>query len=109
MYGYSRTQSENQGVTGTGTTIIESIPVSSGNSAWFEYYIVNTSTNAARAGQVIAVWDGSSAAFTDVSTTDLNGDTTGLEFTVSVSGGDVRLVAVHSGSFTVKVNTRVVF
>jgi len=58
----------------------------------------------------MAVWDGSGAAFTDTSTTDLNGSTEGIAFTVTVSGGNVRLNAVvGAGTWTVKVGTRIIF
>jgi hypothetical protein len=58
----------------------------------------------------MTVWNGSAAAFTDTSTTDLNGSTEGISFTVTVSGGNVRLNAVVTvGVWTVKVGTRIIF
>jgi hypothetical protein len=63
-----------------------------------------------RAGFVMAVWDSSSATYTDVSTPDLNGSTLGLTFTVTVSAPNVLLKAnVTSGTWTVKVGTRIIF
>jgi hypothetical protein len=94
---------------GLGTNIVTTVPTTTGNSCHFEYYVVN-GTGSARTGVVMAVWNGSSAAFTDTSTTDLNGTTEGIAFTVTVSGGNVRLNAVvTTGVWTVKVGTRIIF
>jgi hypothetical protein len=93
----------------SGTVTIDEIPTNSGQTAQFDYVIVDGSGNA-RAGTVIAVWDNSTATYTDTSTTDLNGSTLGFEFIVDVSGGNARLRAVvTSGTWTVKVGTRVIF
>jgi hypothetical protein len=63
-----------------------------------------------RAGFVMSVWDSSTATYTDVSTPDLNGSTLGLYFTVIVSGSNVLLQAnATSGTWTVRVGTRIIF
>ena len=63
-----------------------------------------------RAGTVMAVWDTSGASFTDFSTTDLNGSTTGISFSVDVNSGNVRLRAViTTGTWSIKVGSRIIF
>jgi hypothetical protein len=94
---------------GTGTSTISTIPITSGNSAVYDYY-VSDSTNSRRAGTVIAVWDVSGSTFTEYSTPDLNGSTTGISFSTTISGGNILLqVVVTTGTWTVKVGTRVIF
>jgi hypothetical protein len=94
----------------TGTTIVTTIPTSSGCSANFDYCVTELSSGAMRSGTVKAVWNNSSAGYTDVSTTDIVSSTEGIEFTVDVNGGNVRLNAViTSGVWSVKVGTKVVF
>jgi hypothetical protein len=96
------------GSVSSNTTVI-TIPESSGNSGFFDYF-VSDGTNA-RAGTVIGVWVGSSAQYTDYSTPDIGvGGTTGISFTVSADGTTVSLIAVvTSGTWTVKVGSRVIF
>jgi hypothetical protein len=61
-------------------------------------------------GQVYAVWDTSSATFTDVSSPDLNGLTTGLKWDVSITLGFVELTArISSGTWDILVATRIIF
>ena len=109
VYGTERIQSDSASSIGVGSTEVSTIPTTSGNSGHFEYYVVNGS-GFARTGVVMAVWDNTSASFTDTSTTDLNGSTEGISFIVTVSGGDVRLTAVVTvGVWTVKVGTRIIF
>jgi hypothetical protein len=63
-----------------------------------------------RAGVVMAVWNGLIATYTDNSTPDLDGSTTALYFQVAISGSDVILVAnATSGTWTIKVGTRIIF
>jgi hypothetical protein len=95
------------GSVSSNTTLI-TIPESSGNSGFFDYY-VSDGTNS-RAGTVIAVWNGSNAQFTDYSTPDIGGSTTGISFTVTANGTNVSFSAsVSSGTWTVKVGSRIVF
>jgi hypothetical protein len=63
-----------------------------------------------RSGTVKAVWNSSTAGYTDFSTTDIVNSTLGIEFTVDVSGANVRLNAViTSGTWSVRVSTDVIF
>jgi hypothetical protein len=93
-------------VTTTGVTVA-SVAVSSGSSAHFEYLVIDGINY--RAGVVMCVWDGVTTAYTDTSTPDI-GITLPLTFSVSISGGNVNLIAnASSGSWTIKVGTRVIF
>jgi len=61
-------------------------------------------------GQIYAVWDGSSATHTDVSSPDLNGSTAGYIWKVQINGGFLELACnVTSGNWRVLVSTRIVF
>jgi hypothetical protein len=109
QYGDDFQRSENVDSLTTGTSVVSTIPTTSGCSANFDY-CVTESGGAMRSGTVKTVWNNSTAGYTDVSTTDIVGSTEGIEFTVDVSGGNVRLNAViTSGTWTVKVGTKVVF
>jgi hypothetical protein len=78
-----------------GTNTIYSIPTSAYTGAFYEYTLISTGTTGARAGQIMSIWSGSSINFTETSTTDI-GTTTGVTFTVAVSGNN----AVLSSSAT---------
>jgi fibronectin-binding autotransporter adhesin len=78
-----------------GTNTIYSIPTSAYTGAFYEYTLISTGTTGARAGQIMSIWSGTSANFTETSTTDI-GTTTGVTFTVAVSGNN----AVLSSSAT---------
>ena len=92
----------------TGVTI-SSIPTVSGSSAHFEYVVTNSS-GYTRAGIVMCVWDNTSTTFNDVSTPDLNGSTLGFSWNVIVSGSNLILRAnATSGTWTIKVGTRIIF
>jgi hypothetical protein len=96
------------GVT-VGSTVITSIPTVSGSSVDFDYF-VKEDGGAMRGGTVKAVWNISSAAYNDFSTTDIGGSTTGIEFVVDVSGSNVRLNAVVTvGTWTVQVGSKLIF
>ena len=61
-------------------------------------------------GQVLATWDNSGAAFTDVSSPDLNASTAGFVWKVGVAGGTVNLDAqISSGTWDILVSTRIIF
>jgi hypothetical protein len=65
-----------------------------------------------RSGTVMAVWNalGTAAGYTDYSTTDILGSTLGISFDVTATAPSVSLIAsVTSGTWTVKVGTRVIF
>jgi hypothetical protein len=58
----------------------------------------------------MATWDNSTTTWTEYSTPDLNGTTEGIDFRVGIVSGNVELVAVvTSGTWTVIVNTRIIF
>jgi hypothetical protein len=89
------------------TTLI-TIPSVSGNSAVFDYY-VSDGTNK-RAGTVMTTWDSTLTVYTEYSTPDLGGSTLGISFATSTDGTDVFLIAiVTSGTWTVKVGSRIMF
>jgi hypothetical protein len=91
------------------SAVIMTIPTANGTSAFFDYYVNNSSTGAYRAGTVMCVWSSSAVAYTDTSTPDLVASTAGIEFTVDISASNVRLNAViTAGTWKVKVGTRVI-
>ena len=109
LYGGQRVETQTTNSISSTGVIVASVNVISGSSAHFEYLIRGIGAQY-RAGVVMCVWDGTNTSFTDNSTPDLNGSTLGLNFTVSISGGNVNLLAnATSGTWTVKVGTRVIF
>jgi hypothetical protein len=109
VYGNQYIHSTGQTSISSGTTIITTIPTSSGSSVNFDYVIRNGS-GYMRAGIVMAVWDSSNASYTDYSTTDLNGSTVGFVWNVDVSSGVVRLKSVvTSGTWIINVGTKIIF
>jgi hypothetical protein len=109
IYGNQLIESQSgSSISSTGVTIA-SISKLTGSSAHFEYVITNGS-GYMRAGVVMSVWDITSATFNDFSTPDLNGSTLGFVFDVQISGSNVLLIAnVTSGTWSVKVGTRIIF
>jgi hypothetical protein len=94
----------------TSNTSVLTIPSTTGQSAYFEYIVYNSGTTSMRAGTILCVWNSTGASYTDTSTTDLGTSTTGISFTVTSSGGIVTLNAViTSGTWNIKVGTRVIF
>lgn len=77
----------------SGDNVIYSIPTSAYTGAFFDYTLI--SSTGARAGNVMAIWSGSSSQYTDVSTNDI-GSTSGVSFSVTVSGTS----AIFSSSAT---------
>jgi hypothetical protein len=91
------------------TTTIDTFGTDFGCSAIFEYCITNNS-GYKRMGQVFSTWDNASAVFTDISSPDLNGLTTGLIWKVTVTSGSVELIAnIGSGTWDILVATRIIF
>lgn len=78
-----------------GTNTVYQIPTSAYTGAFFEYTLVSTGSTGARAGSIMSIWSGTTTQFTEVSTNDI-GTTTGVTFTVGVSGNN----AVLSSSAT---------
>jgi len=69
-------------------------------SAFFKYTVGKT-TNA-RSGEIMAVWNGTTVAFTDNSTTDI-GSTTPVTASVVISGANIRLnVQTNTSGWKVK-------
>ena len=89
-----------------GTNTIYSIPTSAYTGAFYEYTLISTGTTGARSGQIMSIWSGTSANFTETSTTDI-GTTTGVTFTVAVSGSDAVLSSsATTAGWTVKTIIR---
>ena len=86
------------------TTTIYSIATASYNSAYFDYNAINA-TNA-RAGSIMAIWNGANYEFTETTTSDI-GNTNGLTFSFSVAAGFANLRALSSaGGWTIKTIIR---
>jgi hypothetical protein len=71
-----------------GSNIVFNIATGSYSSAFFKYTVASGSN--ARSGEIISVWNGSTAEFTDNSTSDI-GTTTAVTSSVTLSGANVRL------------------
>ena len=88
----------------TGSTTIYSIPVATYTGAFIDYTI-NDGTNL-RAGTVTAVWNSSTVQYKETFTSDI-GSTTGLTFSVVISGTNAALkTSVTAGSWVVKTIIR---
>lgn len=86
------------------------IPESSGGAAFYDYYIYNT-TPSYRAGTIMAVWNASSdtVEYTETSTPDLNGTTSGITFTLRISSNNLILKAnIASGSWSIRLGVRLI-
>jgi len=81
---------ENLDVLSAATEVVATVSKLTYDAVFFDYVVKKDSN--LRAGIVMAVHDGTSVTYTDTSTADL-GDTSGVVFTVNISGNDLRLVA----------------
>jgi hypothetical protein len=91
-------------VTASGNFTVYSIPTASYDGAWFEYVIRNGAN--AKAGQIMAVWSGSSVNYSEATTTAF-GDVSGLSFGVFVVGGNFALTgSATTGGWTMKTIIR---
>lgn len=70
-----------------GTNTVYSIPTSAYTGGFFDYTVISSGATGARAGTVMSIWSGITAEYTDVSTNDI-GNTSGITFSVAVSGGN---------------------
>jgi hypothetical protein len=70
-----------------GTNTVYSIPTSAYTGGFFDYTVISSGGEGARAGTVMSIWSGTTAEYTDVSTNDI-GNTSGISFSVAVSGGN---------------------
>jgi hypothetical protein len=88
----------------TGNNTVYSIPTSAYTGAFFDYTVSNSA--GLRAGNVMSIWSGTTAKYTEVSTTDI-GDTSPITFSVGVSGGNAVLSAsATTNNWVVKVIIR---
>jgi hypothetical protein len=90
------------------TTTIYSLPTSAFTGAFFEYTVKSTDSTGARAGNIMAIWSGTSVNFTETKTSDI-GTTTGLTFSMSVinTGNTVTLTSsATTSSWNVKTIIR---
>jgi hypothetical protein len=91
-------------VAAAGVFTVYSLPTASYDGAWFDY--VAKSGSDARAGQIMSLWSGTAVNFTETTTTDF-GDTSGLSFTVAVSGSNFALTgSVATAGWTIKTIVR---
>ena len=88
----------------SGSTVIYSLPTASYDGIFVDY-VIRSGSNA-RAGQIMGMWSGSTAAYTDNSTTDF-GSTSGFTFGLIVSGSNMVLTGSASTSgWTVRAGIR---
>ena len=78
-----------------GTNAIYSIPTSAYTGAFFDYTVISSGSTGARAGNIMAIWSGTTTQYSETSTNDI-GNTAGITFSVAVSGNN----AVLSSSAT---------
>jgi hypothetical protein len=91
-------------------TDIFSIPDLSGGAAFYDYYIYNA-TPSYRAGTIMAVWNATAntVEYTETSTPDLNGTTSGITFSLRISSNNLILKAsVTSGSWSIRIGLRLI-
>ena len=89
----------------TGNTNIAFVPTGSFKAAFFDYYVASGSTNM-RAGTIMAVQNNSTSRYTDTSTGDI-GNTSAVDFSTSVLGGNLVLTAnISSGTWEIKTSYR---
>lgn len=83
-----------------GINLLHTVDVSTYSTLFIDYY-VNDGTNM-RAGTITSVWDGTLINFNEVTTNDI-GNTNGINFSLDISGGFARLIAIiTSGTWTIK-------
>jgi hypothetical protein len=90
--------------TNSGSFVVYSLPTASYDGAFYDYTVRSGSN--ARAGQIMAIWSGSSVNFTETTTTSF-GSTSAINFTVIVSGSNMVLTGSSAtGSWTIKTIIR---
>jgi hypothetical protein len=88
----------------SGSTVIYSLPTASYDGVFVDY-VIRSGSNA-RAGQIMGLWSGSTAAYTDNSTTDF-GSTAGFTFGLIISSSNMVLTGSASTSgWTVRAGIR---
>jgi hypothetical protein len=87
-----------------GSNTVYTLPTASYDTAFFEYSIRSGSN--ARAGSIMAIQSDNTVNFTETTTTNF-GDTSGVTFTVIVSGADIALTgSATTGPWTTKLIVR---
>jgi hypothetical protein len=102
QFNIGQTQTQYATVTSSinGSNTVFNQATGSYTSAFFKYTV--TSGSNARSGEIMSVWNGTTAAFTDNSTTDI-GTTTDVTSSVEISGANVRLnMQTNSSGWKVK-------
>jgi hypothetical protein len=88
-----------------GTNVVGEIPTTDGNGANLEY-LIKSNTNY-RVGTIMTVWDGSQVQYAETTTMDL-GNTGGINLSVDINAGMVRLLADSNAiGYTVKVLAKI--
>jgi len=91
-------------LTNSGSFTVYSIPTASYDGAFFDYTAKSGSN--ARAGQIMAIWSGTSVNYTETTTTDF-GTTSGLSLNVSISGSNMVLTgSASTTAWTIKTIVR---
>ena len=89
---------------GTGLSTVYSLPVSAYTGAFFDYTVSNTT--GARAGNISAIWSGSTVEINEVPTNSI-GSTTPITFTMSSDGSNASLqVSATTTGWEVKTIVR---
>jgi hypothetical protein len=81
-----------------------------GVSLFCDYYIINTTYDSYRAGTIVAVWNKNAniVTFTDNSTNDLNGSTSGFYFSMSIVSDNVILTSnIDNDVWSLKISYRI--
>lgn len=95
---------ENVDVDSAAIETVATVNTGSYSGAFFDYTCISGSN--ARAGTVMAIYNGGSVNFTDNSTSDI-GDTSGVTFSVDTLGANMRLRAtVTSNDWSIKTLVR---
>jgi hypothetical protein len=84
---------ENLDVDSAASEVIAQVSITNHIGVFFDYVAYNGTNR--RAGTVFSVHDGTTVEFTETSTLDL-GNTTPLDLSVDISGGNLRLIATTS-------------
>jgi hypothetical protein len=84
---------ENLDVDSAASEVVAQVSITNHIGVFFDYVAYNGTNR--RAGTVFSVHDGTTVEFTETSTLDL-GNTTPLDLSVDISGGNLRLIATTS-------------
>ena len=106
-YGYMQINSAV--LTGQNANVtVYQIPDTVSTSAFFDYSVIEAG-GARRAGTVMVVWDSTAntAVYNDVSTYDLGGSTSDIQFVAAISADNLELVAnIAGGSWDIRLSVR---